>query len=96
MQLSKNGAKTLQILRNAIFEVAKIRRPGWGYIIHIYPKPDVSIFAPILGVFWIFARIFAPEQKWSKNFCPCSISIATDHAKTHRSFRILGGAGFSM
>ena len=60
-----------------------MRRPVWDYIIHIYPKQDLSIFAPFRVLFSIFALIFAPPQKFCKKFCACS--------KTHFIFRILGG-----
>ena len=60
-----------------------MRRPVWDYIIHIYPKPDLSIFAPFRVLFSIFALIFAPPQKFCKKFCACS--------KTQFIFRILRG-----
>ena len=69
--------------------MAKIGRPVWEYIIHIYPKRDVSIFAPFQGVKLIFARIFARGQKSGKNFCPESNCNARSRAKIQKHFRIL-------
>ena len=64
--LCKNGAKTSQKFWHAIGAAAKMRRPVWDYIIHIYPKQDLSIFAPFRVLFSIFALIFAPPQKFCK------------------------------
>ena len=64
--LCKNGAKTSQKFWHAIGAAAKIRRPVWDYIIHIYPRRDLSIFAPFRVLFSIFALIFAPPQKFCK------------------------------
>ena len=69
--------------------MAKMGRPVWEYIIHIYPKPDVSIFARFQGVKLIFARIFARGQKSGKNFCPESNCNARSRAKIQKHFRIL-------
>lgn len=79
---------------SAIELVAKMSRPVWGYIIYIYPKPDVSIFALFQVVKLIFARIFALGQKWGKNFCPWAKMHGKHSAKVGILFRILGGATF--
>ena len=63
-----------------------MRRPVWDYIIHIYPKQDLSIFAPFRVLFSIFALIFAPPQK----FCKKNLRLLKN-ALYFQNFRGWGG-----
>ena len=83
-EMAQNIAKTCKTHEMLFDKLQKSGVPS-GVYYTIYPRREMSIFAPSPLRKRIFAGIFADPQKFCKNFCAGSISII---------FRILGGAGF--